>query len=195
MGKVIPWPDEHTAYLRELDASGIRCRDMLVRLNERFGTAYTKNAVIGKRGRLGLHVSKRRQEERKVAEAEAKSRQKFQRAAAKSQKPKQVPRRSNTRKPLSKIAKSVLIPGQPPKPRTPPKWQIDRAKAFADEPHVAGIPLMMRKDGQCGWPVNDGSPFLFCGMWTDDDRYCRYHRRAATGKARTRNKSHATVDA
>lgn len=167
-----PWPYEHTTYLQELDKLGIRCREMMNRLNKRFGTAYTKDAIIGKRGRLGLHVSKKTQEERKAAEAEAKSHQKAKRAALSPAKPIQA----------------APAPKKKAKPKVPPKKHRRRTVVMVDEPHVVGIPLLLRKAGQCGWPINDGKPFLFCGMQTEE-RYCRHHRQRATGakyKPRTR---------
>lgn len=49
------WPTEHCDYLRELAADSNRSRaEMTDMLNEKFGTSYTRNSVIGKCGRLGL---------------------------------------------------------------------------------------------------------------------------------------------
>lgn len=41
---------------------------------------------------------------------------------------------------------------------------------------TAGIPLMMLESHRCKWPVNDGSPFLFCGETKSADvPYCPFH--------------------
>jgi hypothetical protein len=49
-------------------------------------------------------------------------------------------------------------------------------------PHVAGIDLMMLTECRCKWPINDGGPFLFCGMKKQPDRpYCAFHATASLG--------------
>lgn len=42
------------------------------------------------------------------------------------------------------------------------------------------VTLLDRRSEQCGWPVNDGAPFLYCGaLLGSHRRYC--DRRARTG--------------
>ena len=51
------WPVEHELALRALVAEGAGSHAVMAGiLNERFGTAYSRNAVIGKSGRMGLSV-------------------------------------------------------------------------------------------------------------------------------------------
>lgn len=45
-----PWNDSNSKMLRELWATGMSCRDIAARIG-----GMTRNAVIGKAGRLGLH--------------------------------------------------------------------------------------------------------------------------------------------
>jgi GcrA cell cycle regulator len=48
------WPEEHAQELTRLVASGMVYRLIAESLNERFGTAHTKNAIVGKVQRLNL---------------------------------------------------------------------------------------------------------------------------------------------
>lgn len=48
------WPDEHTLYLREIHPLHLSNSQMASLINKKFGTFYTRNAVIGKCSRLGL---------------------------------------------------------------------------------------------------------------------------------------------
>lgn len=51
------WPAEHEAALRALVAEGAGSHSVIAGiLNEKFGSAYSRNAVIGKAGRMGLSV-------------------------------------------------------------------------------------------------------------------------------------------
>jgi GcrA cell cycle regulator len=53
------WEEAHSAALRELVAKGVPFSEIARALNERFGTAYTRNAAIGRARRLGLSVPQR----------------------------------------------------------------------------------------------------------------------------------------
>ena len=48
------WEEAHSAALRELVEKGLSFKEIARTLNERFGTAYTRNAAIGRARRLGL---------------------------------------------------------------------------------------------------------------------------------------------
>ncbi len=52
------WEDAHSVALRELVEKGMSFREIARALNERFGTAYTRNATIGRARRLGLSTAK-----------------------------------------------------------------------------------------------------------------------------------------
>lgn len=47
------WPAEHIDRLRTLHANGMSGSQIAVELNKEFGTAYTRNSIIGKCHRLG----------------------------------------------------------------------------------------------------------------------------------------------
>ena len=56
------WTPEHSQALREYVARGISFARAAAEINARFGTAYTRNAAIGRGKRMGLVVPRRRQE-------------------------------------------------------------------------------------------------------------------------------------
>lgn len=53
-----------------------------------------------------------------------------------------------------------------------------RKPSLPGEPHTVPLPLMPRRQHHCGWPVNDGAPFLFCAQpkASGDRHYCGFHR-------------------
>ncbi|MHB0768834.1 GcrA family cell cycle regulator [Bradyrhizobium sp. 5.13L] len=50
------WPSEHSDALRDYFLKGMSYAEIARQINARFGTAYTRNAVIGRAKRLGLVV-------------------------------------------------------------------------------------------------------------------------------------------
>jgi GcrA cell cycle regulator len=48
------WPEEHTQELTRLCGEKLSYRTIATMLNEKFGTSYTKNAVLGKAARIGI---------------------------------------------------------------------------------------------------------------------------------------------
>lgn len=50
------WPSEHTDALRDHFLKGLSYAEIVREINARFGTTYTRNAVIGRAKRLGLIV-------------------------------------------------------------------------------------------------------------------------------------------
>ena len=51
------WPSEHSDTLRDYFRKGMSYAEIARQINARFGTAYTRNAVIGRAKRLGLVVA------------------------------------------------------------------------------------------------------------------------------------------
>ncbi|MGJ5149837.1 GcrA family cell cycle regulator [Bradyrhizobium sp. HKCCYLR1023] len=51
---VIRWPDEHVAMLRDCINKNMSFAEAAQAINAEFRTSYTRNALIGKAGRLGL---------------------------------------------------------------------------------------------------------------------------------------------
>src|SRR3977135_2190812 len=50
------WEEAHSAALREYLDQGMSFSEIARALNQRFGTAYTRNAAIGRARRIGLSV-------------------------------------------------------------------------------------------------------------------------------------------
>ena len=50
------WPSEHSDALRDYFCKGMSYAEIGRQINARFGTAYTRNAVVGRAKRLGLIV-------------------------------------------------------------------------------------------------------------------------------------------
>jgi len=47
------------------------------------------------------------------------------------------------------------------------------------------VTLSERRPDQCGWPVNDGAPYLFCGAGkSGHKRYCAHHAGASVRSGR-----------
>lgn len=147
------WPPAHERHLRQLLAKKLGDAAIAHELNAYFGTAYTRNSIIGKRGRL------------KIAAPEGRKR-------APSQRGKRV------------LPRGVQPAPRPPVPPLPPQPAQLTKPGTPGGPHVAGMPLKLRQMHQCGWPLNDGGPFLFCGAPKAefDPTYCPYHRWLATPK-------------
>jgi GcrA cell cycle regulator len=53
------WEEAHSTALRELVEKGVPFSEVARALNKRFGTAYSRNAVIGRARRMGLSVPER----------------------------------------------------------------------------------------------------------------------------------------
>ena len=53
------WEEAHSSALRELYEKGVPFSEVARALNERFGTAYSRNAAIGRARRMGLSVPER----------------------------------------------------------------------------------------------------------------------------------------
>ena len=50
------WPSEHSDALRDYFLKGMSYAEIGRQINARFGTAYTRNAVVGRAKRLGTAV-------------------------------------------------------------------------------------------------------------------------------------------
>ena len=53
------WPSEHSDALRDYFFKGLSYAEIGAQINARFGTAYTRNAVVGRAKRLGLGAPER----------------------------------------------------------------------------------------------------------------------------------------
>jgi GcrA cell cycle regulator len=157
-------------HLRQLIVRGLGDAAIASALNAYFGTAYTRNSIIGKRARLKIPAPEGR---KKTLPQQTK------RVLPRGVQPAPIGRPPIT-PPPKPVPKPVKIAGPPARP-SPPRPAQQTKPWMPGGPHVAGMPLILRKMHQCGWPINDGGPFLFCGMpKTYDPTYCDYHRWLAT---------------
>jgi GcrA cell cycle regulator len=119
------WAPEHCAALRDYLARGMSYSKIAEALNARFGTAYTRNATIGRGKRMGLVVPDHQKDRPKqMRKAKARRLKKLrQRRAAESSRPE-----------------PVLTPTEPPKLRC---VGIAPTPAFADRARTGRLPLSL----------------------------------------------------
>lgn len=153
--KAPSWTQEQADALRTLSLAGDSDAVIARKLSEMFGRSFTRCQVIGKRLRLGI-----------VREGPLRTTARTARKVPLAKKPSPT-FRFGTHDPETR---------RPINGRLPPI--LDRKPTLAGEPHTVPLPLMRRKANQCGWPVNDGGPWLFCAQpkAAGDRHYCDYHR-------------------
>jgi GcrA cell cycle regulator len=133
------WPTEHSRALRELHAKGMSYGEITREMNARFGTAYTRNAVLGRGKRMGFvapETTRERQPPRRLLEKAGRAQA---RAAAE-------------RRPLPILA--------PPEPRAEPV----QLRCVGISPRL--ISLVDLEPGDCRYPYGgdtDSEPIVFCG--------------------------------
>jgi GcrA cell cycle regulator len=172
------WEDAHSVALRELVEKGLSFAEIARSLNQRFGTAYSRNAAIGRARRLGLSTPKpagssgvfatmRKPDARKICEKRA-------RILAKPAPGLASP---------GLTAPGLTVPGlNVPGPATPRLSTLARAavlklRCVAITPrHLALIDL---EPGDCRYPYGgdaEGEPITFCGHpRREGSSYCASH--------------------
>jgi GcrA cell cycle regulator len=150
------WSDDQCAELTTLLASGMVYRLIAEALNEKFGTAHTKNAVVGKVQRLNLtppnkpkrppYVRKPRERKREYASVRIV--------------------RANSNSNAMRVIKSVVLEQH--------KLRCVEIECITPFEEVTG----------CRYPVGDG-PFLFCNAsQADGSSYCLSHHMLCREKPR-----------
>ena len=165
------WKDEHIETLRELVKDpALSNKDIADRINERHGTALTRNAVIGKISRLHL-----------VKEKSINSPRGGERA---------VPH--GGRKPRALQEEGALyIP-----PFLPGHGQGRRivvvGKSNPDKEYALGRPVALEElnSATCHWPLGtmqERPPYMYCGnpVMGLDKPYCAGHYHLSLDRART----------
>lgn len=150
------WQPGPAARMLELWAQGFSGLVVAAKLNEEFGTSYTRNAVMGRAHRLGL-------EKRKTLVAKVR-----------------------TRQPSTRIRFRLVRPSKPTKPTKPPKPPKPEPIEIQDTliPFEQRRQLIDLGPNECRWPVGDvGEPdFFFCGGKADDGcSYCPGHLQRSIG--------------
>jgi GcrA cell cycle regulator len=172
------WAPEHSAALRDYVALGMSYSESVKAINDRFGTAYSRNAAIGRGKRMGLCVSER-----------AKDRPKPPRKA----KPSGLKRRRQRR------TRAPDVPSPPPEPAAP------AAAPGGDEPlklRCVGITprllsLFELETGDCRYPYGgdkEGEAITFCGhARLAGSSYCAPHFHLTRGDGTASERAVAPV--
>src|ERR1700722_15407501 len=147
------WEEAHSVALRDYLEKGMSFAEIARALNERFGTAYTRNAAIGRARRLGLSVPMR------------------ERAARALNKPKQADARRIRELRARKAATAA------PKPDTLERAAVLQLRCVAITPrHLALVDL---EADDCRYPYGgdvEGEPITFCGHpRREGSSYCVSH--------------------
>jgi GcrA cell cycle regulator len=146
------WEEAHSAALHELVERGLSFKEIARTLNERFGTAYTRNAAIGRARRLGLSTPERPDTGGVFAAA----------------------RKPDARKICQKRARILF---KSPKLATIERAAALRLRCVAITPrHLALVDLEV---GDCRYPYGgdaEGEPITFCGHpRRKGSSYCASH--------------------
>jgi len=155
------WTREQIALLFEYWPT-TSSREIAKMLNRRFGTKYTRNAVLGKCFRIGL------------VKPEQPSLPRMSKVVP--------PRRVPPPKPVRlKIVKEVK--------RAPPPLVVIPQSAWEPLPDTSPINIVSLKSVTCRWPVDvvDASEQMFCGAKCDY-RYCPTHTAVGTRATQTSSK-------
>jgi GcrA cell cycle regulator len=157
------WPSEHSDALRDYFRRGMSYAEIGRQINARFGTAYTRNAVVGRAKRLGLIVPVR------------------------TASPSIVPLLPSGACLFLPHRPALL--NLPPKSAMKPAAQV-KLRCVGVRPRL--VPLVELASEDCRYPYGgdkDGEEITFCGHPREPgSSYCTPHarltRRAGTGSAR-----------
>jgi GcrA cell cycle regulator len=146
------WEEAHSAALRELVEKGLSFKEIARTLNERFGTAYTRNAAIGRARRLGLSTPERSDTGGVFAAA----------------------RKPDARKICEKRARILF---KSPKLTTVERAAVLKLRCVAIT--SKNLALVDLEPGDCRYPYGgdaEGEPITFCGHpRREGSSYCASH--------------------
>jgi len=134
------WPPEHSHALRELHAKGMSYGEITKEMNARFGTSYTRNAVLGRGKRMGV-----------VAPETARERRQPPRWLMAKAECAQAPSVDQHRLPF--LVAPVPFPAEPV-----------QLRCVGVSPRL--VSLVDLEPGDCRYPYggdSDGDPIVFCG--------------------------------
>ncbi len=183
------WTDERVATLKRDWLAG----QSALQIANTLGRGVTRNAVIGKLGRLGLlgirgpaiasgnrtqalknwHAGQRAANPPKPAAAKpVKEPHPWAAKAKTAASPKAAPKPAAAR-PVLTVVGGTAAPKPAPAPVIAP-----------DQPEPRHLTLMQLGTGVCRWPIGDGAAMTFCGCATPDatdpvQPYCAFHRARA----------------
>ena len=160
-GRPSGWTPEQNAQLRQLwCVEGLSASQIAERMPGR-----VRNAVIGRVHRLGLSSASRAEATR----------------AQQNIKPVK-PRRPSVPRNMIRFGNVAIPRSVIPAKRSAPECLAGAPVTLLERL----VTLLERRGDQCGWPVNDGNPFLFCGAprATGHKRYCEHHAWVGVKSAR-----------
>ncbi len=153
------WEEAHSLGLREFIETGMSFAQAAKALNERFGTAYSRSAAIGRARRMGFSGPK-------------------QPGEARPDTPDPKQRKPDLQRLLKLRAKTLAAdPQTVPKPSTFERAMALQLRCVGISPrHLALVDL---EDGDCRYPYGgeaDGEPITFCGHpRREGSSYCTSH--------------------
>jgi hypothetical protein len=143
---------EHPEYvnnLKMLRASGTPASRIAMEMNLKFGTDFTRNAIIGKMGRLGLPKPKR------------DARHTMKRPA------NPVPHETKRLDPFRAAHLEAAMHTVP---------QIKQATELPPDQSEFAVPFRKLNDDHCRWPIDQPSgPIWYCGAQKSVQSYCWRH--------------------
>jgi GcrA cell cycle regulator len=168
------WAPQHCDALRDYLAKGMSYSQAADAINAKFGTAYTRNAAIGRGRRMGLAGPERPKEPRRVPSRTSAPR----------------PRRSRKRRAAGPVQPKPVQPnqpaqsnklGQPDKPVQPKPELVCaepvKLRCVGIKPRL--ISLVDLEAGDCRYPYGgdrDGEAITFCGHpRREGSSYCTAH--------------------
>jgi GcrA cell cycle regulator len=158
---MVKWTAKLEERLSELWLEGLSCSQIA----ETMKSGITRNSVIGKVHRLGLHEKRPRQPS--------------------APKPARLPRRS-----VQQIAAAAALTKKL-RNKAEPKFlpaPLPNASAWTPLPGTTPVSLLALADGVCRWPVGDDTRHLFCGCEAAPGAsYCVHHKAMATKPAEPRS--------
>ena len=149
MGQILStgWTLEQSEALKDFVLSGLSYAKSAAAINDQFGTAYSRNAAIGRANRIGLAVPvKAKQPPRK-------------------RKPQPYKPRDKSRQKYSSVAKRFY--------EVLDNVEIEQLRCVEITP--LNVSLVDLEPGDCRYPTSD-APFLFCGHPKQDgSSFCTPH--------------------
>lgn len=155
------WHVDHIEAMKGLLAQGLSSSQVAAALNDKFDTRYSRNAVIGKKIRLGIRDT--------AANIRLKSIRSLEKARA-------APRRPQPPRPPKPLVEKL-------RPR-PVQFTCSEFTGLRDADVVPlNISLHDLTAETCRWPYGDAAPFAFCGnpVWACGP-YCEPHTSLSQGR-------------
>lgn len=168
------WTEERLKQLKAMFDDGMSFVSMAAEIGE----GCTRNAAIGKVGRMGWTRSDsswaaNRRRATQVASAASAEAARRRRAAGLPPK---------TRRPRANQKVAGYDPSAAFRAPHAPILPFPRAQAFRPLMGFEPVDVVDLKPSHCRWPVEVGGETLFCGRTKADHRYCRTHQAASSGE-------------